>query len=138
MIKGTADEQCAFRPKGNKKDQLLNLKIVIGKNREAKKSNTYLCFIDYRKALNAVDHKTLWIKTVWVFRKTLFSLLKPTLIKEKLPHKQNAILQTSWNLYNTYVEQRRWTTFDNSEGFITAESRPAKSLRIADNILTAG
>lgn len=36
MIKGTADEQCAFRPKGNKKDQLLNLKIVIGKNKKRK------------------------------------------------------------------------------------------------------
>lgn len=36
MIKGTADEQCGSRPKGNKKDQLLNLKIVIRKNKKRK------------------------------------------------------------------------------------------------------
>ena len=40
-------------------DQILNLKMVIEKNREYGK-NIYLCFIDYRKAFDVVSHELLW------------------------------------------------------------------------------
>ena len=41
------------------RDQLLNLKMVIEKNREYGK-NIYVCFIDYRKAFEIVSHELLW------------------------------------------------------------------------------
>ena len=50
MEEEIAEEQCGFVPGKGTRDQILNLKIVIEKNRERKK-NLYLCFIDYRKAL---------------------------------------------------------------------------------------
>ena len=41
------------------RDQILNLKIVIEKDRECG-NNIYLCFIDYRKAFDMVSHELLW------------------------------------------------------------------------------
>ena len=41
------------------RDQLTNICWVIEKTREFQK-NIYLCFIDYVKAFDRVDHNTLW------------------------------------------------------------------------------
>ena len=54
-----AEEQHGFRAGKGTRDQILNLMMIIEKNREQTK-NVYLCFIDYRKAFDTVVHEILW------------------------------------------------------------------------------
>ena len=52
------DIQAGFR-KGRTRDQIANIHWIIEKAREFQK-NIYLCFIDYTKAFDCVDHDKLW------------------------------------------------------------------------------
>ena len=54
-----AEEQHGFRARKGTRDQILNLKMIIEKNREQTK-NVHLCFIDYSKAFDTVMHEILW------------------------------------------------------------------------------
>ena len=40
-------------------DQIVNIRWIIEKAREFQK-NIYLCFIDYTKTFDCVDHNKLW------------------------------------------------------------------------------
>ena len=53
------DIQAGFRKGRGTRDQIVNIHWIIEKAREFQK-NIYLCFIDYAKAFNCVDHKKLW------------------------------------------------------------------------------
>ena len=53
------DVQAGFRKGRGTKDQIANIRWIIGKARELQK-NIYFCFIDYAKAFDCVDHKKLW------------------------------------------------------------------------------
>ena len=52
------DVQAGFRKGRGTRDQIANIHWIIEKAREFHK-NIYLCFIDYVKALNYVDHNKL-------------------------------------------------------------------------------
>ena len=49
------DVQAGFRKARGTKDQIANILWIIEKAREFQK-NIYLCFIDYTKAFDCVDH----------------------------------------------------------------------------------
>ena len=51
--------QAGFRKGRGIRDQIANICWIIEKAREFQK-NIYLCFIDYVKAFDCVDHKKLW------------------------------------------------------------------------------
>ena len=53
------DVQAGFRKSRGTKDQIANICGVMEKAREFQK-NIYLCFIDYAKAFDCVDHNKLW------------------------------------------------------------------------------
>ena len=53
------DVQAGFRNSTGTRDQIANIHWIIKKAREFQK-NIYLCFIDYTKALDCVDHNKLW------------------------------------------------------------------------------
>ena len=53
------DIQVGFRNGRGTRDQIANIHCIIEKAREFQKS-IYLCFIDYTKALDCVDHNNLW------------------------------------------------------------------------------
>ena len=53
------DVQAGFRKGRRTRDQIANIHWIIKKAREFQK-NIYLCFIDYAKAFNCVDHNKLW------------------------------------------------------------------------------
>ena len=53
------DVQTAFREGRRTRDQIANIHWVKEKAREFQK-NIYLCFIDYAKAFDCVDHNKLW------------------------------------------------------------------------------
>ena len=56
------DVQAGFRKERVTRDQIANIHWLIEKSREFRK-NIYLCFIDYTKAFDYVDHNKLW-KTI--------------------------------------------------------------------------
>ena len=53
------DVQAGFNKGRGTRDQIANIHWVIEKAREFQK-NIYFCFIDCAKALDFVDHNTLW------------------------------------------------------------------------------
>ena len=53
------DVQAGFRKGRGTRDQIANIRRIIAKAREFQK-NIYICFIDYAKAFDCVDHKKLW------------------------------------------------------------------------------
>ena len=53
------DVQAGFKKGRGTRDQIANTCWIIKKAREFQK-NIYLCFIDYAKALDWVDHDKLW------------------------------------------------------------------------------
>ena len=53
------DVQAGFIKGRGTRDQIANTWWIIWKAREFQK-NTYLCFIDYAKAFDCVDHNKLW------------------------------------------------------------------------------
>ena len=58
-IRKRLDVQASFRKGPGTRDQIVNICWIIEKAREFQK-NIYLCFIDYAKAFDCVDHKKLW------------------------------------------------------------------------------
>ena len=53
------DVQAGFRKGRGTRDQVANIRWIIGKVRELQK-NIYFCFIDYAKAFGCVDQNKLW------------------------------------------------------------------------------
>ena len=53
------DVQAGFRKGIGTREQIANIYWIIEKAREFQK-NIYLCFIDYAKAFDYVDHNKLW------------------------------------------------------------------------------
>ena len=59
MNSALLDVQAGFRKGRGTRDQIANIHWAIGKAREYQK-NIYLCFIDYAKVFDCVDHNKLW------------------------------------------------------------------------------
>ena len=53
------DFQAGFRKGRGTRDQIANIRWIMGKAREFQK-NIYFCFLDYAKAFDCVDHNKLW------------------------------------------------------------------------------
>ena len=53
------DVQAGFRKGRRTRDQIANIHWIMERAREFQK-NIYLCFIDYAKAFDCVDHNKLW------------------------------------------------------------------------------
>jgi len=53
------DVRAGFRKGRGTRDQIANIRWIIEKAREFQK-NIYVCFIDYAKAFDCVDHNKLW------------------------------------------------------------------------------
>ena len=53
------DVQARFRKGRGTRDQIANIRWIMEKAREFQK-NIYICFIDYAKSFDCVDHNNLW------------------------------------------------------------------------------
>ena len=66
------DVQAGFRKGRGTRDQIANIHWIMEKAREFQKS-IYVCFIDYAKAFDCVDHNKLWkILKRWEYQTTWF------------------------------------------------------------------
>ena len=59
MNRELSDVQAGFRRGRGSRDQIANICWIIKKAREFQK-NVYVCFIDYAKTFDCVDHNKLW------------------------------------------------------------------------------
>ena len=59
MKRELPDVQAGFRKGRGTRDQIANIRCIIGKAREFQK-NIYFCYIDYAKAFDYVDHNKLY------------------------------------------------------------------------------
>jgi len=59
MNRELPDVQASSRKGRGTRDQIANIRWIIKKAREFQK-NIYVCFIDYAKAFDCVDHNNLW------------------------------------------------------------------------------
>ena len=59
LIREFPNVQAGFRKGRGARDKITNIHLIIEKAREFQK-NIYLCFIDYTKAFDYVDHNKLW------------------------------------------------------------------------------
>ena len=59
MNRELPDVQAGFRKGRGTRDQIANIRWIMEKAREFQK-NIYFCFIDYAKAIDCVDHNTVW------------------------------------------------------------------------------
>ena len=53
------DVQAGLRKGRGTRDQIANIRWIMEKTREFQK-NVYLCYIDYAKAFDCVDHNKMW------------------------------------------------------------------------------
>ena len=64
------DVQTGFRKGRETRDQIANIWWIIKKPKNTKKKKIYLCFIDYAKAFDCVDHNKLWKFKRWEYQTT--------------------------------------------------------------------
>ena len=67
MNRELPDVQAGFRKGRGSRNQIVNIHCTIEKAREFQK-NIYLCFIDYVKVFDCVNHNKLWkiLKEMWI------------------------------------------------------------------------
>ena len=59
MNRELPDVQAGFRKGRGTRNQIANIRWIMGKAREFQR-NIYFCFIAYARAFDCVDHKKLW------------------------------------------------------------------------------
>eukprot|EP00795_Rhopilema_esculentum_P001163 gene1163-biopygen9892 len=144
-----ADEQCGFRANKGTRDQILNLKLLMEKHRE-RCHNLYMCFIDYRKAFDTVDHETLWRAMLEMgFPKHIVHLIKELYVNQKAVVRTTYGLTDLFNieqgvrqgcplsphLFNVYSEKIMKDALVGYEGSIKMGGRTVTNLRHADDIV---
>jgi len=70
MNRELPDVQTGFRKGRGTRSKIANIRWIIEKAREFQK-NIYLCFIDYAKDFDCVDHNKLWKTQRWEYQTIL-------------------------------------------------------------------
>lgn len=142
------EEQAGFRKGRGTRDQIANIRWIMEKAREFQK-DLYLCFIDYAKAFDCVDHNKLWqiLKTmaipdhlICLMRnlysdqeaavKTLYGTTEWVKIEKGV--RQGCILSPYlFNLYAEYI--MRNAKLDETEIGVKIGGRNINNLRYADD-----
>ena len=143
------DYQAGFRKGRETRNQIPNIHWIIEKAREFQK-NIYICFIDYAKAFDCVDHNKLWkiLKEMGIpayltcLLRNLCSGQEATVRTEHgTPDwfqigkrvRQSCILSPFlFNLYAEYI--MRNTGLDEAQAGIKIAGRNINNLRYADDI----
>ena len=141
------DVQAGFRKGRGTRDQIANIHWIMEKAREFQK-NIYICFIDYAKAFDCVDHK------LWKILKEMGIPNHLTCLLRNLYAGQEAIVRTrqrttDWLqigkgvhqgcmllscLFNLYAEYIMWNAgLDEAQAGIKIAGKNINNLRYADD-----
>ena len=141
------EEQAGFRRGRGTRDHIANLRWMMEKTRE-NQQDLYVCFIDYQKAFDCVDHETLWttLKNMGVpmhlivLTKSLYSGQEATVRTElgdtekiniEKGVRQGCILSPL--LFNAYAEKIMREALADWSGGIRIGGRKISNLRYADD-----
>ena len=142
------DSQVGFRKGRETRDQIANIYWIIKKAREFQK-NIYLCFIDYAKAFDCVDHNKLWkiLKEMGILDH-LTCLLRNLYVGQEAPVRTGhgttyrfqirkgicpgcIFSSCSFNFYAEYI--MRNTGLDEAQAGIKISGRNINNFRYADD-----
>ena len=139
------DGQAGFRKGRGTRDQIANICWINEKEREFQK-NTYVCFIDYTKAFNCVNHNKLWeiLKKMWIpDRSSWENLYAGQREQLQLDIKQQTCSKLGKEYvkvvychptYLTYMQSTSWETWlDEAQAGIKIAGRNLNNLRYADD-----
>ena len=144
-----AEEQAGFGPGKGTRDQILNLKMLLEKNREVR-TDVYLCFIDYRTAFHTVVHEVFWnVMAEMGFKKHLIDLIRNLYMSQKATVRtmhgitdafeigqgvrQGCIL--SPHIFNIYAEHVMRKALEHHPTGLAVGGRLVNNLRYADDIV---
>ena len=144
------DVQAGFRKGRGTRDQIANIHWIIEKARELQKKTIYLCFNDYVKAFDCVDHNKLWkalkemgipnhltclLRNLYACQEATVGILYGTTDRFKIEKgvQQGCLLLPCWS--NLYVEHiMRNTRLDELQAGIKMGRRNINNFRYADDI----
>ena len=144
-----SEEQAGFRPGKGTIDQIMNLKMVLEKNRE-RGNDVFLCFIDYSTAFDTVAHDILWNDMHKMGFPTHIILLIKALYDQQKAAVRTSYGLTEWfeigqgvrraciispHLFNIYAEAIMRNALENFEGSITVGGHKITNLRYADDVV---
>ena len=148
MNRELLDVQAGFSKGRGPRDQIANIHWIIEKAREFQK-NIYLCFIDYAKAFDCVDHSKLWeilqvmgiLGNLTCFLRNLYAGQEATVrtghgttdwFQKGKGVRQGCILSPCLcNLYAEYIMRNAGLT--EAQGAIKIAGRNISNLRYADD-----
>ena len=147
MNRELPDVQAGFRKGRGTRDQIANIRWIIGKAKEFQK-NIYFCFIDYAKAFDCVDHSKLWkilkemgIPDHFCLLRNLYAGQEATVRTghgttdrfqiRKGVHQGCILSPCLFNLYAEYIMQR--AGLDEAQAGIKIAGTNINNLRHADN-----
>ena len=149
LSKEIAEEQAGFRPGKGTRDQIMNLKMILEKNRE-RGIDICLCFIDYSKAFDMVAHDILWNDMYSMGFPTHIILLLKSLYLQQKAAVRTTYGMTDWfdieqgvrqgciispHLFNIYSETIMRKALENHEGSIKVGGHNITNLRYADDVV---
>ena len=141
-----SDVQVRFRKDRGTRDQIASIHLIIEKAKEFQKN---ICFVDYAKAFDCVDHNTLWnlIKEMGTpdhlicLLRNLYACQEATVrtrhgttdqFQIEKGVSQGCIL--SFSLFNFYAEYIMWNArLDESQDGIKIAGRNISNLRYVDD-----
>jgi len=142
------DVQAGFRKGRGTRDQMVNIRWIIKKATEFQK-NIYLCFINYAKAFDCVDHNKLWkiLKEMGIpdhftcLLRNLYAFQEATVrtghgttdwfqIRKRV-HQDCILSPCLFNLYAEYI--MRNAGLDKAQGGIKIARKNINNLRYANN-----
>ena len=142
------DVQAGFGKGRRNRDQIANICWIMEKAREFQK-NIYLCFVDYAKALDCVDHNKLWkilkemgkqttLPASWeICMQVKKQQLEPDMEQwtgSKLGKEHVKAVYLSPCLFNFYAEYILWNArLEEAQAGIEIVRRNINNLRYADN-----
>ena len=104
MNRELPDVQADFRKGRGTRDQIAKIRWIIEKAREFKK-NIFLCFIDYAKAFDCVNHHKLWkFQERWEYLTTLSAFWEIYMQVRKQQLEQDMEQQTVSKSRKEYVK----------------------------------
>ena len=140
-------EQAGFVEGRGTRDQIANIRIIMEKAMEFN-FPVYMCFIDYSKAFDTVQHQKLWTTLVSMgFPKHVIELLR-TLYDHQESTVRTACGDTDWfnieqgvrqgcilspHLFNAYAEYIMRLALENNDSGISVGGRSINNLRYADD-----
>jgi len=144
-----AQEQAGFRPRRGTRDQITNLRIILEKAKE-RNQPLYLCFIDFTKAFDMVQHDQLWLVMLEMgFPPHLVQLLR-NLYRQQRAAVRTANIVSAWFrvrkgvrqgcnlspcLFNVLAEQVMRKALQGFTGGFRIGGKTISNLRYADDIV---